>query len=1352
MKSTLILLLIATTFSLTAQHSYIPSERTFTTKDGLSSDKIHALHKGSQGFIWIGTENGLDRFDGQTFVHFNKNAYPEMTLDRVQNIVEDKDGYLWLIEENEPFEQSYHSPEINLYNIHTGKWTTLKERFGKDLPFQVKDVKYIEQLSDGSIFIFIEQQRKGYLYQNKGNFKSIPLPIDLLLISDCAIQKDGNLLLEGLEKLDKEDRYIYNISQKGKLINKYKTDFPIQIQSASQSYELTLRGNYYLAGGKNLDAYQLHYPNFQQIKTASSNAQTVDQTAWNNDEELLWIKNSSNLFVAKSNGDIVYQKDDKFDNNTIPILFDGTTTWYSNRQNGLIALTLQPNHFQTYQYYKEEFKNSSRGIYADKSGEIWLSTISGILHQSTNNEPLRYKEDISIFTDFIKAKDGSMWYLKGDGLAQYDFITKKEQFFSFNQPSINVSFWSLYEANNGQFWFFGNTGFHYAFDPNTKKITTIAQHPTELGPEFNVYDVQKRDAQSVWLCTNQGLYILDNQGKYIAHYNQHQKGKFHLPTNDIHHIYQDKNSSIWLATGDAGLIQLKIKNEELRIENHFTIKDGLSCNILHAIYEDDFGYLWISSNEGLMQFDKQTEKVVAYTTENGLLHNEFNRIAHFQAENGMLYFGGVTGMMSFHPKHFSQVRHEGSKAPLVITDFQQFSAKNEQFKNLTNELNQTKTIRLEPNDRFFNLTLSMLNYQDNATFQYRIKDLYDWQTAKGNELNISGLPYGKHTLEIKAQNDNQQEAANMLTYDIVVLRPFYLQWWFLILVLSALGSAAFYFIRWRTQQMMVLQETEQLRQLDKMKSQFFANISHELRTPLTLILAPLSQLLQQNDLQKKYKSQIALVHQNGKKLLTLVNEVLDLSKLEVGKLALHCTPTKIPHFIERIVANFESAAKIKNIEYQFMTFLQKDIVAEFDQDKLEKILNNLLSNALKFTPKNGTIQIIVGQMGQDLIIKVKDSGNGILKEDLPFIFDRYFQSKNKQMSGGTGIGLALTKELVELMNGEISVQSTINEGTEFEIKLPIVETLHRNVSAQNRKEPLITINPNNHQNLQEFKPTKTSTKKDTILLVEDNPSLQQFIQSILTPHYNVIVTGNGVEALEKLRITNYELEIEKDKIIPNLILSDVMMPEMDGFTLLEKVKSDDNFCSIPFILLTARADMKDKLKGLRIGVDDYMTKPFEVEELLLRIKNLIANAKSRGVELKEERNKIKLAVKSTNQPITNHQSPVTTQDLDWLAKVEVIAKREVRNSKYTVEDLAYEMHMSRSQLYRKLKQTAGLTPNRYFRNVKLHQAKYILENEEVHTLTEIAYAVGFENITHFVKLYETAFGKRPHDYLKKQGV
>ena len=1360
MKSTLILLLVAIAFSLTAQHSYISSERTFTTKDGLSSDKIHALYKDSQGFIWIGTENGLDRFDGQSFKHFNTSNQPQMTISRVQHIMEDDDKYLWLMKANETFEHPFASPKINLYNTYTGHWTTLEEKFGPEgsgLPFKVKDIRCIQQLADKTIFIFTPQTHKAYFYSTKSGFTAISIPKKIVNISEVLIQKEGTLLIEGSTVFNKKvDWHIYKIKRNGKIISERPADLSIPIQANQQTKQVSLSLIYHGGGGYHLAAYDRFDKNLSSSNTQNASLQ-VDQTTFNQDQQLLWLKNAQSLKAINIENEVVFEKKETFSFFKIPILFDGTTTWYSNGQNGLVKITLEPNYFQTYQFHERGLGNSTRGIYAHQDGRLWASTITAIIKKDDNK--ITKKHNVRApFSPFMKDKSNHLWYFYNNQIVKENLATHEVTGFDYDE---GLNSWSLFETENGEIWAFGLYGDIYALNIAEKEFQLKNQFNTNREVELNVYWAEQKDAQSVWLCTSQGLYVVNNDGEFVALYNNEQKGEYFIPTKDVHHLHQSagRDRTIWLATGDAGLLELKVENDELRIENQYTTEDGFSCDVLHAIHEDDNDYLWISSNNGLMQFDKRTGKISNYFTENGLLHNEFNRIAHFKAENGKLYFGGLNGIMSFDPNDFKNVRNQPNIAPLVVKGFQQYSTKEKQFKDLTYTLNQTNTISLQPNERFLKLELALLDYQDGATFQYRIQGLYDWQTTSDEELNISGLPYGKHSLEIKAQNNKQQEAANTLTYTIHVLRPFYLQWWFVGLILIVLGITAFNLIKWRTRQLIVLQETLQLRQLDTIKSQFFANISHELRTPITLILAPLAQFIKENKLNDKQTQQLVRIQNNGKNLLQLVNEVLDLSKLEANKLVLNLSPTRIPQFIERVVANFESAAQVKDIEFQFMSFLQNNIVAQFDKSKLEKILNNLLSNALKFTPSNGSIQIMVAQVEQNLVIKVKDSGKGISQEDLPHIFDRYFQSKNLSMSGGTGIGLALTKELVELMNGSITVQSELNKGTTFEIKLPIVETLQCNVSSRN-----VSTSTEEHQIETIFNTIPTNTtfdknneKKDTILLVEDNPSLQQFIQSVLAPYYNVIVTGNGVEALKELGIRNLELGMADTQVIPNskflipnLILSDVMMPEMDGFTLLEKVKSDDRFCSIPFILLTARADMNDKLRGLRIGVDDYMTKPFEVDELLLRIKNLIANAKNRIVEsnpnqhLTIEKQKEQ---KTAEQPVTNNKSLVTSHDLEWLSKIETIVKREITNKQFKMEDIALELLISQRNMSRRIKQITGLSPVKYIRTIRLQMARHILETQDIYNLKEVSYSVGFENVTYFGKLYEEQFGKHPSTLL-----
>ena len=530
---------------------------------------------------------------------------------------------------------------------------------------------------------------------------------------------------------------------------------------------------------------------------------------------------------------------------------------------------------------------------------------------------------------------------------------------------------------------------------------------------------------------------------------------------------------------------------------------------------------------------------------------------------------------------------------------------------------------------------------------------------------------------------------------------------------------------------LVVQDITRLRNLEQMRQDFVANISHELRTPISLISGPLSQLLKKGTIDNADKSSLQKIYNNSKNLLNLVNEILDLSKLETDKLELDPQPTLIPQYFERLSAQFDSTAAIKSIDYQFISLLDEELTIIVDRGKMEKVINNLLSNAFKFTSKNGQIQMSLTRIEEELWVKVKDSGRGIPSEDIPYIFNRYYQSKsNTTLEGGTGIGLALTKELTELMGGQIIVHSTVGNGTTFELKIPmeVVSSAFRDINYQ----ATVASSPVSVAN------SIISQEKKTILVVEDNLSLQEFIHSILLPYYNVIVVNNGLEALQQLTTGT-----------PQLILSDVMMPEMDGFTLLEKVKGHDQFCSIPFILLTARADIQDKLHGLRIGVDDYMIKPFDPEELLLRIKNLITNARSRNVIEPILMKEISgTSIEGSTPNVTEKESTeVTNIDLRFLEKVEAIAKREVSNRFFSIENMAGELYVSKRQLSRKIKKTTGLTPNKYLREVRLHQAKRILETKEIFTVSEVAIAVGFENPTYFARIFEERFGKNIKEYM-----
>ncbi len=1346
MKRWIFILLFPAISHLAYTQNYIPKVKTYTTEDGLSSNDVYAIHKDSKGFMWIGTQYGLNRFDGREFKVYTKDNLPGLQFNIIQGIMEDGAGKLWLLKTNGKYEHPFSKVEINLFHPQSGKVHSLFEFFGDQLPFQVEEISYVKQLTDQSIFIYCQSIKAAFIYRSEVGFQTFNIPSEIQKINNIRLQRDGHFLF--INHLSSEELFIYKINKKGKIIAqlnieqnwklKNGTDKIVRSPILGMTYNLTLC-NYF---NPNLD--KSHDFNAEPIK------ERIEQAAYNPYQQLFWLRTGGRVSVFSPDGKQVYEYDENLSNiGDNPFLFDQETTWTSSRKNGLVAITLEPVNFETQQFFNGSIKNSMRGIIKDKTDVLWFSTVYGMGRMKADRAISIIHTD-QRFTSFLEDQKGNIWYNENTDLIKYEFGEKKRTIFPIEMTPL---IWSLFEADNGEIWLGTTKGLVHALDPATSQISIKASLPFDPDIQFNIYAFQKRDKHSVWLCTNQGLFLVDQSGNLLATYNEKQKGEFYLPANEFHHLHQDQNDMLWLATGDAGLIRLDLKSRPIYDEDkllkskfpsstvykQFTTSDGLSSNSLHAIYEDDFDYLWISSDDGLMQLDKKNYQIKKYFKPNGIAHNEFNRIAHFKGKDGRLYFGGLDGLTAFDPKDFANTREKMRPPVLAIAELQQFSGEKGVFENQTNALLKNNKITLNPGDRIFNLNLALLDYKHNknSVYHYRIKEIYDWQSTATNQINISNLPYGKHVLEVKAQNGNRQHAANTLEIDIQVLRPFYLQWWFVSLSIIVLSLGIWFFFRRRTQQLLVRQEANQLRDLDKMKSRFFTNISHELRTPLTLIGLPLEHLLKNLDKfnQAEIRQYIEAAQSNKKDMNRLINEILDLSKLEVGKLELEEKAIDLQYFLNRTVNLFQSSAATKGINFQFLSDIPEQITVQLDETKLEMVINNLLSNALKFTPENGMIVVkSAWTTTHELQFKVEDNGRGIYRDDLAQVFERYFQSnKEEKLEGGSGIGLAICKELMELMGGKIQVESELGKGSTFSFYLPL-----KTVNATNTSPKEEWKENNTGSFLSEAVTVPFSKEKKTILLVEDHPELLQHLQNILSPLYNILTTTNGEEALKLLR----------ESLPPDLILSDVMMPKMDGFTLLKKVRTEDKFCGIPFILLTARADIKDKLKGLRIGVDDYMIKPFNIEELLLRINNLLTNAQNRkftAPELVSENKDEKIKVSA---PTTSIYQP-TPADLDWLQEVETIALREIKNKDYTLEDLAKELLISYSSFRQKIKLISGLPPNRYIRSIRLHHAKYIMETREINTLKEIAFEIGFEGLTHFSKLFEAEFGKHPQEFLNK---
>lgn len=520
-----------------------------------------------------------------------------------------------------------------------------------------------------------------------------------------------------------------------------------------------------------------------------------------------------------------------------------------------------------------------------------------------------------------------------------------------------------------------------------------------------------------------------------------------------------------------------------------------------------------------------------------------------------------------------------------------------------------------------------------------------------------------------------------------------------------------------------------LEEIDALKTRFFANISHELRTPLTLILGPLEGIIKRNPFHSNQDyTTMLMMQQNANKLLKRINELLDLSTLDANKMKVETVPTFLYPFLKNIIISIDSVANEKDIQLQFKYHLSQDIQILLDTDKVEKIIYNYLSNAFKFTPQGGTITITAQRIDEHLQISVKDTGIGIPQEDIQKVFDRFYQSRShtdvalqRLYTNGTGIGLALCQELAKVLNGKVWATSKIGKGSIFYVKIPLVETF-----AVKAKESILDVSSIKNS-LFIHEPKSFNENQSTILIVEDNADLRYYISTILSDDYNIITAEHGKIGLEELA-NNQNIA---------LIISDIMMPIMDGIEFLTNVKEHDEYRNIPVIMLTARQNVEIKLDALRIGVDDYITKPFNETELQIRVNNLIANSQSRieSQPLISENNNI-----STPK--------ITANELKWLQEIEQIIIENIAQSNFMLTDIAEQVNLSYSGFKQKIKKITGLSPKKYERSIKLNRARTILKSGKVETVSEVLYQLGFENHYHFSKIYKEEFGIMPSEELK----
>lgn len=950
------------------------------------------------------------------------------------------------------------------------------------------------------------------------------------------------------------------------------------------------------------------------------------------------------------------------------------------------------------------------------------------------------------------APDGSIWGNKGDTLVQY-FPA------SHSYRKHGMFFQLLYEylLRDGRIAVFSRTQGLQFYEPASGRITDWNSTHGLKGEGAFIHQIQQTNDGILWVLTSCGLYKLD-----LKTGNETVLG-FGATFHDFRFVcmLQMDDGKLWLGTFLGGIHIYDPASGAVQIIGR---EQGMPSNTVVQLLQDANGFVWAGTYKGLVRLSPEGVIQNTYSLKEGLCELEFNRYAAMRAQDGALYMGTVNGLHIIRPQAIEGME-KLSRPPLIyLTSLAVADPATGGEIIFQKSLEQLPLIQLPPERRFLHVSFALSNYTQTGRnhFAYMLQGLDKKWTYIGDqhELVLNDLPAGRYTLVIKGCDFEGNWTTRPVFIEIYARDFFYRQWWFYLI--CALPFAAFLLL-WlrrlrsekkrleaevekRTQQIrqdkaLIERQAQDLLRLDEAKSRFFTNISHELRTPITLITAPVERLIDKYHPQLDDEgSALRAVLFNGRKLGALVEELLELSRLEAGKTELITTPTEFFPWCRQLVSAFDSQAQMKRMRYVFDYQADQNLSVAVDRKRLEKIINNLIANALKFTPPEGEVWVTVSEESMNvadqilLRIRVSDTGRGIPEEDISHVFERYFQTNRNDLAkeGGTGIGLALSRELAQLMNGSLSVESRWGQGSAFTLTLPLAITGKAEPFVADTQHQVSETVPEPPD--EKIPAVNGQTHREKILIAEDNPDMQALLKTLLADTYDLHIASDGQEAWE------YLTSDETRQAPPSLVLSDVMMPRLDGYELLGRLKAAEHWRHTPVIMLTARADQEDKLQALNMGVDDYLVKPFSPQELTVRVANLIANYNNR---LNFQQNHV----------VDIAFEPVEGQDQAWLKTIESAAKNALDKGRpLQIIQLAEAGNVSERQLFREIKRLTGLTPNQYIQEVRLQKARHLLQHGAFNTLAEVAYAVGFETPSYFTKIFEAHFGKHPSGYFQQENV
>lgn len=1320
-----------------------------TVEEGLSHNEATSIVQDQDGFIWIGTRGGLNRYDGYEFKIFNQMPGDSNSLvnPSVESLFVDSQGNIWI---------GTKSGGLSFFDNSLEQFSQIKY-FGKSAQtIADEQIISINQSLDGSLLV---GTWSSGLYILDFNKDTLIHPVVDKRIYKILVENENTIWLgteQGLIKLNLR-------TQEFDLIN---FDNGVEVTDIAIDKDTN---DLWLVGWKcGLTKFNMETFTWKKYELERNNNTGKD---FNNATYSILIDGNNDIWVGTwGQGVYIFDKEKHiFTKKEIAPGYarDFTTNYdiildiYEDSDKNIwlgvdgagVAFIGGKNHFNGISVEKNQdcgLKNFHiRGILETNDGTLWVGTKGGGLYKSHDKQnfeliPNHINTRESFIIKYIyQYNDSLLWVGTADRLLQLDISKEKLELQLVNDQLIREikKVTSVLRVDNNLIIGTQEDGIYILHE--NKNGEQVRKHITSNNDSVLKSDritFFKKDIEGkIWIGTFNGLYQFDWETKSVIN-PSFSNGEI-LSSNIVECWEQTSDSVIWLGTPN-GLNKISKNNLEYAI-THFYQKSELPDNYIHAILSDTLNHIWLSTNSGIIRMNVITNEITTFGKSDGLQGMSFSEDKGFKSSDGTLYFGGVNGFNYFEP-HKIEINKQVS--PVVFTKLKIYNQEIKTMQKvngdviLNESINSIPSIRLSHKQKQFTIEFAALNFiaSNRNKYKYKLEGYdSDW-ISLGNARSVTfrNLRAGDYVFKVKSANN--YSVWNEIPAELAIsVKPPFWKTWYALTFYIILITAIVLLIRWNAVKQIRLANNlekekllhEQDQRISELKFQFFTNISHEFRTPLSLMAAPLKEILtnaQKYKLTEVVSHKIDMIYNNTLRLMKLVNQLLDFRKAETGNMKLAARLSDIEAFVKEVYIPFHELAKINKISFSVHSNLKTKYIW-FDREKLEIILNNLISNAFKKVNENGKIEITLFEEEEEILLSVSDNGPGIKSTEINHIFDRFFRVETTDNYGSSGIGLALTKRLVELHKGTISVSSHPNEHTEFIVALP------KGNSHLDEKEMVTSpeIIQNATQNNTIF-PRPFSTKQKSsikpdksILVVDDNREITEYLESLLAPYYSVEIAFNGSEGFQKA------LELK-----PDLIISDAMMPETDGFELCKKIKSNSELSLIPFIFLTAKSADQHKILGTRTGADDYISKPFDPDYLLLKIENLLLN---------KEKMKKQFSKSVRLEPSALE---ITPADQVFIEKIIDVIERNLQNPDFSSEVLAQEMNRSNSTLYRKLKELTGSSTAEFIRSIRIKRAAQLLAYKEK-TVTEIAYEVGFNDVKHFRTVFQKQFGCAPTEYRGK---